>query len=100
MYDFTMPAGPRILTFFLYLSNVDEGGETHFPKLNISVTPEKGSALLWPSVDSDEPHARLEELTYHAALPVKKGLKFAANSWIHLRDYKTCNFYGCTGSFD
>ena len=25
------------------------GGETHFPHLNISVTPKKGRALLWPS---------------------------------------------------
>ena len=95
-----MAAGPRVLTFFMYLSDVEEGGETHFPKLNISVRPEKGSALLWPSVDNDYPNKLLEASTTHAALPVKKGLKYAANSWIHLRDYKTPNLYGCTGSFD
>lgn len=38
------------LTRFLYLSDVDEGGETSFPHLNIAVKPKKGRALLWPSV--------------------------------------------------
>lgn len=36
-------AGPRTLTVFLYLSDVEEGGETGFPKLNISVEPKKGA---------------------------------------------------------
>jgi hypothetical protein len=31
-----MASGPRILTFFLYLSDVEEGGETSFPQLGIS----------------------------------------------------------------
>jgi len=39
--------GPRILTFFLYLSDVEEGGETTFPILDIQVKPKKGRALLW-----------------------------------------------------
>ena len=43
-------AGPRVLTFFLYLSDVEEGGETAFPLLGIAVKPKKGKALLWPSV--------------------------------------------------
>ena len=49
-----MACGPRILTFFLYLSDVEEGGETHFPLLGISVKPKKGKALLWPSVVDDD----------------------------------------------
>ena len=85
-------------TFFLYLSDVEEGGETFFPKLNISVKPRKGSALLWPSVLSDNPE-RVDERTSHAALPVKRGDKFAANVWVHLRDFVTANRWGCTGSY-
>ena len=48
-------AGHRILTFFLYLSDVEEGGETRFTKLGLDVKPRKGKALIWPSVLNDNP---------------------------------------------
>ena len=47
--------GPRVLTFFLYLNNVEEGGATNFPLLGIAVTPKKGKAVLWPSVLNYDP---------------------------------------------
>lgn len=96
--DRDLPSGPRILTFFMYFSDVEEGGETNFPKLNVKVKPKKGAALLWPSVHSEDP-SRVDQRTLHAALPVVKGDKYAANTWIHLRDYKVPNRWGCTGSF-
>ena len=34
-------AGHRILTFFLYLNDVDDGGETRFTTLDIDVKPKK-----------------------------------------------------------
>lgn len=34
--DMYTPAGVRVLSFFMYLSDVEEGGETEFPKLGIS----------------------------------------------------------------
>ena len=60
----------------MYLSDVEAGGETRFTKLNISVTPKKGSAILWPSVHSDDPW-KTEDLTYHEACTVTKGEKSA-----------------------
>lgn len=98
--EFEKPAGPRVLTFFMYLSDVEEGGETAFPLLGFKVKPVKGAAVLWPSVKSAHPDSEIEPLTAHAALPVIKGVKYGANSWIHLREYKTPNVWGCTGSFD
>jgi prolyl 4-hydroxylase len=46
------------------------------------------------------PNSEIDQRTHHAALPVIKGVKYGANSWIHLRNYKTPNDWGCTGSFD
>jgi hypothetical protein len=39
-------SGHRILTFFLYLTDVEEGGETKFNKLDIQVKPKRGRALV------------------------------------------------------
>jgi prolyl 4-hydroxylase len=94
-----LACGPRILTFFLYLSDVDEGGETGFPQLNLYVKPQKGKALLWPSVLNDNLE-RQDGRTHHEARPVISGVKLAANQWIHLYDFKKPNLWGCTGSFD
>jgi prolyl 4-hydroxylase len=86
--------GPRILTFFLYLSDVEEEGGTGFPDLHIEVQPKKGRALLWPSVSNEDP-SRIDASTRHEAITVKKGTKFAANAWIHLYDNATPTRMGC-----
>ena len=82
----TAPAGPRLYTLFLYLSDEMEGGETHFPVLNLTVTPKIGRALLWPSVLDTDPFAR-DPRTLHEALPVTRGVKIAANYWVHAFPY-------------
>ena len=103
--DNRLACGPRVYTFFLYLSDVEEGGETEFPLIKrpsgttIKVKPTRGTALVWPSVKNDDPTAQ-DPRTRHAALPVIKGTKFAANAWIHQFDYSEPNIWGCTGAFD
>jgi prolyl 4-hydroxylase len=87
--------GPRILTFFLYLNDVEEGGGTHFPPLGLTVEPKRGRALLWPSIYNADP-LEADERMNHEALPVEKGIKYAANGWIHLYDYLKPNEIGCT----
>jgi prolyl 4-hydroxylase len=93
------PSGPRIMTFFLYLNDVEEGGETRFTdlmgddsKIYLDVAPKKGRALLWPSMLNEDLLA-YDIRTYHAATEVKKGLKYGANAWLHLRDVRNyeCN---------
>lgn len=96
--EMRLPCGPRILTFFLYLSDVDEGGTTDFVDLGISVSPKLGRAVLWPSVLDEDP-TRNDWRTRHRAAPVLRGTKYAANHWIHLFNYKIPNLWGCTGSF-
>lgn len=46
--------GPqRLWTAVLYLDNTCVGGETCFPFLKTCVSPEKGTLICWPNVDSD-----------------------------------------------
>jgi prolyl 4-hydroxylase len=99
MDDIKKPCGPRILTFFLYLSDVEEGGETSFPTLGIDVKPKKGKAVLWPSTLDSDPE-KIDARTRHEAKAVVSGKKFAANSWIHLYNFEVPNLWGCTGTFD
>mmetsp|Transcript_13489 Transcript_13489/g.19441 ORF Transcript_13489/g.19441 Transcript_13489/m.19441 type:complete len:132 (+) Transcript_13489:876-1271(+) len=87
--------GPRILTFFLYLSDVEAGGGTRFTSLGHTVLPKKGRALLWPSVLDSNP-SKQDGRTMHEAMQVEAGTKFAANGWIHLYDYISPQERGCT----
>lgn len=66
------PEGVRILTLFLYLNDVENGGGTEFPLLNITVTPKRGRALLWANVLDDDPNVK-DPRTDHQALPVGEG---------------------------
>jgi prolyl 4-hydroxylase len=87
--------GVRILTVFLYLGDVEAGGGTHFPKLDLTVMPKQGRVLIWPSVLNSAPDD-IDERTDHEALPVEAGIKYSANGWIHARDFKTPFAKGCT----
>ena len=84
----------RILTVYLYLNDVEEGGGTNFDQLGITVMPKRGRALLWPSVISSDPNKK-DGRTTHQALPVEKGVKYGANAWFHMHDFKTPNKIGC-----
>jgi len=37
------------MVVFLYLNDVEEGGETYFPQLDVSITPKRGRALMFPA---------------------------------------------------
>ena len=99
--DNRLACGPRILTFFLYLSDVESGGGTRFPRLGgdggLTVQPVKGTAILWPSVLDADP-TKKDRRTHHEALPVERGIKVAFNLWIHQHDLQTrrgmCSYAG------
>jgi len=87
MHHMKRSMGPRILTVFLYLNDVEAGGGTHFNDLDITVEPKRGRALLWPSVTDMHPDDK-DRRTHHEALKVEKGIKYGANAWMHQRDFK------------
>ena len=71
--------GQRMITALAYLNNVDEGGETSFPNINKTVIPEKGKIVVFHNCykGTDKPHPD----SFHGALPVIKGEKWAFNLW-------------------
>ena len=69
----------RISTLVLYLNDVEEGGTTFFPKLNLTVCPQKGMAVYFEYFYNDP---ILNELTLHAGTPVVKGEKWIATQWM------------------
>jgi hypothetical protein len=79
--------GDRILTVFLYLNDVEEGGATSFPELNLTVVPKAGRALIWPNVLDSSP-AEIDWDTEHVAKKVIKGEKYGANVWFHLKPFR------------
>ena len=86
--------GPRIFTFFIYLSDVESGGHTYFNRLSIRVPPKKGAAILWPSVMDNDPY-KTDYRTFHEAMPVIRGTKFAINIWFHLYNFQIPHKYNC-----
>jgi prolyl 4-hydroxylase len=77
--------GQRSWTAMVFLNDVEEGGETEFVSLGISIPPQRGALLTW---NNALPDGRLNNDTLHAARPVAKGVKYVITKWFRTRRWR------------
>ena len=75
--------GQRTWTFMLYLNNVEEGGETKYTDLDITIKPKEGMGIIWNNMDSK---GKDIQETIHWGKPPIKGEKFIITKWF--REFK------------
>lgn len=115
-------AGPsdgyqRIMTALMYLTHVEEGGETSFPvglptvefaarhageprtdcggeMSQAAVRPTKGTALVFhsvlPSFGIEGDRTETDSNSLHAGCPVVAGTKWSATKWIRQECHSSC----------
>lgn len=82
--NYLKTGGQRVVTVIMYLNDVEEGGETIFPEITLSVTPRKGSALYFSYVNSMD---QIDTKTLHGGAPVITGSKWIATKWFRKNPY-------------
>ena len=78
-------AGNRSRTICTYLNHVEGGGETVFPRADMSVAPVPGRAVVFDNLFTD---GRPDPESLHAGMPVTKGEKWLATLWLRERRYR------------
>ena len=76
--------GQRSWTAMVYLNDVEEGGVTEFPLIEVSIAPQAGALLAW---NNAAPDGRPNPDVLHAALPVVSGVKYVITKWFRTRDW-------------
>jgi len=79
--------GQRIMTFMVFLNEVDNGGETHFPRVpnedktdSLKIKPKTGRAIIWWNVNEQ---GNIDTDTLHEGLDPQNGsIKFIITRWI------------------
>lgn len=68
-------ANARVFSSLLYLNNVDEGGETYFNRIDLSIKPQAGTLIMFPA----------NYVYLHEARPPISNDKFALVTWFNQR---------------
>ena len=81
----TRVGGNRAVTALIYLNDVDGGGGTGFPKLDLEVEPRPGRLCIFHDLIPGRSNRHRSSL--HGGLPVTAGEKWACNLWFRERPY-------------
>lgn len=73
-----LASNDRLATILLYLNQVEAGGSTVFPRLNLTVLPMERSAVVWYNIKRN---GLSDEQTLHTGCPVLLGSKWIATKW-------------------
>jgi prolyl 4-hydroxylase len=71
------------MTVLVYLNDVQQGGATAFPALNLQVQPRRGMALVFFPATVD---GLLDRMALHAAMPAID-TKFISQVWVRQSTY-------------
>lgn len=74
--------GQRCWTAMIYLGDVEEGGDTLFTELGISIPPQAGMLLAW---NNALPDGTQNLAVKHAGTPVVRGVKYIITKWFRAR---------------
>ncbi len=74
--------GQRLVTCLVYLNDVEDGGGTRFPKLDVEVSPKAGRMVIFHNVQEGD-YSRPHPASLHGGEPVNAGEKWAMNIWFH-----------------
>lgn len=79
--------GQRMVTCLLYLNDVEEGGGTSFPNLDMEIRAKKGRMVLFHNCQTGSTVRHPDSL--HGGMPVRKGEKWACNFWFRELEYQS-----------
>ena len=76
--------GQRTWTAMVFLNQPEAGGQTHFPKANVRVTPRTGNLLVWNNLDE---YGQPNPFSLHTGTPVDAGVKYVITKWYRERPW-------------
>lgn len=76
--------GQRTWTFMIYLNDVEAGGGTRFRRLEKTIMPEKGKAVIWNNLNAD---GSFNPYTIHHGMKVRGGSKYVITKWFRERGW-------------
>ena len=78
-----MEGGQRLWTVYFYLNDVEEGGDTFWPRLDVKISPKIGRVAIWQNIVNGE----VFHPSLHWGKPPTKGEKWGCTKWVREREF-------------